>query len=232
MPDTSDDHPFGVIEATLKKAVAAFEAASIPFLLGGSLAAWARGGPESRKDLDFMIKPEDAERALDALCGAGMRPERPPEPWLLKAWDDDVMVDLIHHPEGLEITDEVISRGEKVSVFGVEPRVMALEDVMTTKLMALGEHTLDYEGVLQIARSLREQIDWEQVRARTQSSPYAKAFFTMVEELGILPRRAGGDGEAAPDAAVGASGEQRGGEGSAQAPARDPEGRTIRIEAA
>jgi len=34
-------------------------------------------------------------------------------------------------------------------------------------------------------RALREQIDWEDVRARTAKSPYARAFFCLVEELGI-----------------------------------------------
>ena len=29
-----------------------------------------------------------------------MRPEDPPEEWLVKAWDGDTLVDLIHHPEG------------------------------------------------------------------------------------------------------------------------------------
>ena len=41
-----------------------------------------RGGPESDHDLDFMLKQEDAERALDVLSREGMRPEKPPEGWL------------------------------------------------------------------------------------------------------------------------------------------------------
>jgi hypothetical protein len=65
---------------------------------------------------------------------------------------------------------------------------MALEDVLTTKLWAMDERSLDYEQVLQIARSLREQIDWDEVRARTADSPYAAPFFTLVEGLGIIPR--------------------------------------------
>ena len=134
--------------------------AGIPFLLGGSLASWARGGPETRHDLDLMIKPEDAERALEALSEAGMRPERPPEEWLVKAWDGDTLVDLIYCPKGLPMDDDVFARGEQLSVLGMEIRVMALEDVMATKLMALTEHSLRYEGLLQIARALREQIDW------------------------------------------------------------------------
>jgi hypothetical protein len=58
---------------------------------------------------------------------------------------------------------------------------------MATKLMALTEHSLRYEGLLQIARALREQIDWPAVRERTSSSPFARAFFTLLEGLEILP---------------------------------------------
>jgi hypothetical protein len=183
----SDEQPFSDIEHALKRAAAALREADIPFLLGGSLASWARGGPETRHDLDLMIKPEDVERALEALTAAGMKPERPPEEWLVKAWDGDTLVDLIYYPKGLPVDDEVIARGEELAVLGMEIRVMALEDVMATKLMALTEHSLRFEGLLQIARALREQIDWETVRARTASSPFARAFFVMLEGLEILP---------------------------------------------
>jgi hypothetical protein len=40
--------------------------------------------------------------------------------------------------------------------------------------------------VLELARSLREQIDWAAVRKRTDSSPFARAFFTLIEELEII----------------------------------------------
>jgi hypothetical protein len=116
-----------------------------------------------------------------------MRPEDPPEEWLYKAWDGDVLVDLIHHPKGIEVDDEVIARGDSLSVLSMEMRVMALEDVFVTKLMALSEHALRFEGVLQMARSLREQVDWERVRTQTASSPFARAFFTMAEGLGVVP---------------------------------------------
>jgi hypothetical protein len=184
---TSDEQPFSDLEATLKKAASALRGANVPFLLGGSLASWARGGPETRHDLDLMIRPEDAERGLQALVEAGMRPEDPPEEWLVKAWDGDVLVDLIFGPKGLPMTDEVIARGESMPVLGMEIRVMALEDVLTTKLMALSEHALRYESLLQIARALREQVDWAAVRERTAGSPFARAFFVLAEGLEILP---------------------------------------------
>src|SRR5918994_1634895 len=152
------EHPFPSIEASLKRAVEALREAEIPFLLGGSLAIWARGGPETRHDLDFVIKPEDG----------------------------DVLIDLIFAPRGLEVTDEVMARGDLLHVLGITIPVMALEDVLATKLLALHEHQLDYTAVVRIARSVREQIDWRYLRERTTGSPYAAAFFVLCEELGLV----------------------------------------------
>ena len=183
----SENEDFGALIDTLKVVVSVLRDCRVPFMLGGSLAAWARGGPEPKKDLDLMLKPEDAERALGCLAAAGLRPERPPEEWLLKAYHDDVLVDLIFRPSGLEITDEVLGRAQTISLMAVGTPVMALEDVLVTMLMALDEHSLDYTRILAIARSLREQIDFPRLRTRTAQSPYALAFFTLVEGLGIAP---------------------------------------------
>jgi hypothetical protein len=89
------------------------------------------------------------------------------------------------------MTDEVFARGDRLSVPAVTTPVMSLNDVLTTKLHALDEHSLDYTRLLGIARSLREQIDWQQLRVRTCQSPYAKAFLALVEELGIAQEPAG-----------------------------------------
>lgn len=176
---------FAQLIDTLKLSVATLRDADIPFMLGGSLAAWARGGPEPKKDLDLMLKPEDADAALAALAAAGMRTARPPEEWLYKAWNGDVLVDLIFSPSGIEIDDEVLARADTIPVMAVATPVMNLEDMLVTMLLALDEHCLDYGSLLGIARSLREQIDWDGLRSRTGASPFAKAFFTMVQELGI-----------------------------------------------
>ena len=176
---------------TLKKAAAALRDADVPFLLGGGLAAWARGGPESEHDLDLMVKPEEAQQAVEALAEAGFRVENPPEEWLHKAWDGDVLVDVIFEPSGGPVDNAMFERTDELDVHAMTMRVMALEDVMVTKLLSLREHEVDYESVLEIARALREQIDWDYVWRRTSHSPYARAFFYLAEELGILePDRA------------------------------------------
>ena len=172
---------------SLKRSIAALERQEIPYVLGGGLGCWARGGPPSSNDIDLMLKPEDAERAQEALAEAGMRPETPPEQWLRKAWDGDILIDLIYEPSGMVVDDEVIARGEEMSVEAMQIRVMDLDDLLTTKLLALDEHSADYRDLILITRSLREQIDWEQLRERTASSPFARAFFALADGLEISP---------------------------------------------
>jgi hypothetical protein len=187
----------GELTDSLKRAIAALERQEIPYLLGGGLGCWARGGPPSSNDIDLMLKPEDAERAQAALVEAGMRPETPPEQWLRKAWDGDILVDLIYEPSGVRIDDEVIARGEEMSVEAMQIRVMDLDDILVTKLLALDEHSADYRDLILISRSLREQIDWAQLRERTAESPFARAFFTLADGLEISPGAAAGTSAAA-----------------------------------
>ena len=115
------------------------------------------------------MREQDGERGLQALVDAGMRPERPPEGWLLKAWDDDVLVDLIWDFSGLPGVDELLERAEELSVQAQPLPVMALDDVMVSKLCAMDEHALDFAGPLAVARALREQIDWPR-RARAHGA--------------------------------------------------------------
>lgn len=177
------------IRESMKKGAAALRDASIPFALGGGLATWARGAPGVVHDVDFMVRPNDADTALKALAEAGMRTEHPPEGWLYKAYDGDVMIDVIFRPVGRDVDDDLLGRAEEMEVDAVFMKVMSVDDVMVTKLLALSEQDLDYARVLEIARALREQIDWEAVRQRTDDSPYAAAFFTLAEGLGVIGER-------------------------------------------
>lgn len=180
------DPEFERLLTAMKQAAGVLQEADVPFLLGGGLAVWARGGPQTEHDVDFYLRRTDAERGIAALAEAGYRTERPPEGWLLKAFDEcGVLVDLIHDPAAGPIADADFERAEELEVMALRLRVASLEDVLTQKLMALNEQQLDYGSVLEIGRAVREQIDWEAVRSRTAVSPFAKAYFTLVEELGI-----------------------------------------------
>jgi predicted nucleotidyltransferase len=183
-----EDQEFEQLLATMKKAGGALQEAGVPYVLGGGLACWARGAPKTEHDVDFLVKPEDAERAQAALAAAGMRTEKPPEGWLLKAYsEDDVLVDLIFSPRAGPVDDEVFERADELEVHAMRIKVAALEDVIVQKLLALSEQEPDYSSVLELARSLREQVDWEEVRERTRESPFAAAYFTLLAELEIVP---------------------------------------------
>lgn len=186
------------IAETLKRVAAALRGAEVDFALAGSTAAWAHGGPPPLHDLDIAVAHEDAERGLEALAACGMRTERPPEGWLLKAWNDDVLVDLIWELSGLPAPPELFERCEEIRVMAVPMRVLTIDDVLVSKLLALDEHNLDLGAHLHIARALREKIDWDEVRGRTAHSPYARGFMAMLEALEILAP-AGGAPAPAPE---------------------------------
>ena len=115
MPAAQDER----LISTLKRTAAALRDAGIPFALAGGMAAWARGGPASEKDIDVFIREADADAALSALADAGMRTEVPPEGWLVKAFDDEVLVDVIFRPSGVVVDDSLLSSSDLLQVAAV-----------------------------------------------------------------------------------------------------------------
>lgn len=186
MPSAAPQN-FHDLVATMKRATAVMRAAEIEVMLGGGLAIWARGGPHTDHDVDLYLRPQDAERALEALVQDGMRGERPPEDWLYKARDEEGnLVDLIFRPAGGEIDDSSFARASEIEVSAQKTLVASIDDVFASKLLAITEQEPDYRAILEVARALREQVDWPTVRARTSESPFARAFFTLAEGLGIV----------------------------------------------
>ena len=178
---------FRQIVETLRRAAAALREHDIRYCLGGSVASWARGGPETVNDLDLIVDPDHMDSAVKALEALEWRSETPPEGWLVKLWDGDVLVDLIHTVTGYESVEEILQRAEVMRVASLDVPVAQMEDVLTPKLLAFDEHYLDYTGALRAARALREQIDWSVVREKTCDSPYARGFFALLEALDIIP---------------------------------------------
>ncbi len=179
--------PEGLVDLidSMKKAAGAFAAADIPVVLGGGLAAWARGGPVTDHDVDFFVHEEHVDAALQALSHVGMRTERPSEGWLVKAWDGEVLIDLIHHPAGLLVDDGLFERATRMDVMAQPLLVASAGDVLATKILALSEQDPNIRPILEIARTLREQVDWEFLRATVGDTPFGAAVLTLVERLGI-----------------------------------------------
>ena len=172
----------------LKRTAGALDAATVPFFLSGGAACWAHGGPFP-KDIDLVIAHADLDRAIAALAASGLRIVRRPEGWLFQAYDHGMKVDVVYKPLGFTVDDELRRRTPEFEVDGVKMKVLNLEDVFVSRLLAVTAETLPRLGrVLESARALREQVDWDEVERRTAESAFAKAFFTLVTELGVVNR--------------------------------------------
>jgi hypothetical protein len=171
--------------ATLKRVAAVLKQTGIPFALAGGFAVYARGGVSSDHDVDFLLREEDVDATLEALARAGFRTERPPEDWLVKVWDRDVMVDLIHRPVDRRVTEATLADTDPISVCAILMPVISATELMEHKLLTFGQHYCDFSKALPMARSLREQIDWDRVARRTAHSPYAQAFLYLLDKLDV-----------------------------------------------
>jgi hypothetical protein len=181
----AEDADAGALREAMKKVAVALKEADLPFALAGGYAAFARGGPESDHDVDFYLRKEDVKSAEQVLSKAGLRVEQPSEDWLVKVFDGDAMVDLIHTPSDLPVTDELLGRADDVEVDSVSMPVLAATDVMLSKLLALDEHYCDFASLFPVVRSLREQIEWDRLDRETTQNPFAQSFLGLVAELGL-----------------------------------------------
>jgi len=183
------------LATTLKKVAATLKAADIPFALGGSFAVYAHGGHSSDHDVDFLLRERDKDQALAELAKVGFRTEQPPEDWLVKVYDEDRMVDLIYRPVESPVTDETLRDTEQISVEAIYMPVLSATQLMVHKLLSYSQHYCDFATGFPVARSLREQIDWERVRRETAKSPYAEAFLILLDRLGVVPAPARSRGD-------------------------------------
>jgi hypothetical protein len=200
---------------TMKRVASTLKSAEIPFALAGGFAVYARGGPASTHDVDFLIRHTDVQSAVGACVEAGLRSEQPPEDWLVKVYDGDCLVDLIFRPSEREVTGDMLARAEEMPVEAVRMPVLAATDLLLNKLLAFTEHYCDFTTVLPLARALREQIDWKLVRDSTVHSPYAEAFLLAAERLGVAPAGTLGLPGLAHDAGPASTGAAAPGQGAA-----------------
>jgi hypothetical protein len=180
------------LAGTLKRVAAALKQSGVPFALGGSFAVYAHGGHSSDHDVDFLIREQDKDRVLAELAAAGFEVEEPPEDWLVKVYDEGRMVDLIYRPVESPVTDATLADAETLSVEAISMPVASATQLMVHKLLSYTQHYCDFATGLPVARSLREQIDWDRVRRETAKSPYAEAFLILLDRLDVVPFPEGG----------------------------------------
>jgi hypothetical protein len=169
----------------LKRTAVALKEAGVPFALCGGYAAWVRGAPEPDHDADFLVPAADADRAAAALADAGLPVVEPAEDWLIKVVTHNAFIDVLWRTCGAPVENDLIERAEEIPVLSVHMPVLEASDIIVTKVMALSEHYCDYGRLLPVARAMREQVDWPDVRRRVAENDFAVVFLVLLERLGI-----------------------------------------------
>jgi predicted nucleotidyltransferase len=160
-----------VFTRVLADGVAALESARIPYLLIGGVGSATLGRPRWTHDIDFLILPQDGERALEALSAAGFVTERTNEHWIYKAMSGDIVIDLIFRLVGdIYLDDEMLARARRAPFLGVEATVASPEDQIVIKAIANDEQSArHWADALALIASC--DLDWDYLLDRSVKGP-------------------------------------------------------------
>jgi hypothetical protein len=183
---TAVDRSQAILEAT-KHVAGLLKASGQRFALAGGVAAYAHGvARRSLHDTDFCVLREDADKVVEVLTTAGLRVWAPPEDWLIKAECQSQAIDLIFELADQSVTPELLDRAQVLPVDSMRMPVLAPTDLICSLLSAFSEHHCDFGAVLPIARTVRERIEWAEVRRRVGANAMADAFLYLLERLDVI----------------------------------------------
>jgi len=159
------------IASVLAAATDTFERGSIPYALIGGMASAALGRPRCSSDIDLLVLPEAAARALELLEQEGFETERTNPNWLYKAFREAVLVDILFKSKGdIYLDQEMLDRTRTIEIHGHPVRVISAEDLVVIKALAFDEETARhwYDALGVIAEG---GLDWSYLvyRARKGS---------------------------------------------------------------
>jgi predicted nucleotidyltransferase len=152
----------------LREAVQALEEHEVPYVLIGGIASTILGRPRWTRDLDLLVRHEDALRSLDALARAGFSTQRTDPFWLYKAIKQGVLVDVIFRSTGdIYLDDEMLARSRVEEFKGQPVRVLAPEDLLVIKAVVHDEktprHWYDALGIIG-----HSDLDWDYLLRRAR----------------------------------------------------------------
>jgi predicted nucleotidyltransferase len=171
------------LREALRSAASALKEHGPRFALAGSYALWAYGAPEPSHDVDLVVAESDVVNAETTLSDAGFTVEHPPEDWLFKARTGDIVVDVLHRINGVQVGQAMLDCAEGRDVLAITMPVLPPTIVMIQKLRSLNEHHCDFAKLLPAVRAVRERLDWDRIRAQTADNDYAVAFLMLADRL-------------------------------------------------
>ena len=166
--EDADPETFATVFA---EAMRVLEREDVSHVLVGGLASAALGRPRASGDVDVLVSPGDARRALVALAAAGFDTEEVNAHWLFKAVKRGVLFDMLFKMKGdIYLDREMLERSVVREVHGHPTRIIPGEDLVVVKAIAHDEestrHWFDALGVL-----ARGDLDWDYLLRRAAKGP-------------------------------------------------------------
>ncbi|MGC2635561.1 MAG: nucleotidyltransferase [Acidobacteriaceae bacterium] len=138
----------------------------VPCAVGGAFALHEHTGIwRTTKDLDLLMEAKTVPPALALLREAGFETWIKDPIWLAKAMRGDYFVDFISGVGNatLPVESSWIERALPGQVLGVPCRILAVEEMIASKVFVTRRERFDGSDVAHLIRARGERVDWERV---------------------------------------------------------------------
>lgn len=153
--------------------VARLEDAGFDYAVGGGLSTshWTSGASTIR-DVDLVIREEDAGGILRVLADAGYETAEMDRSWLHKAFKDGVTIDLMFElKNGARFDDLFGDHRKRGELFGTVAWVIAPEDQVASLTGTLSRETVGQHWYDVIDIMSNNDLDWDYLVTRTEAVP-------------------------------------------------------------
>lgn len=151
------------------RALAALNAAGLPFLVGGAYALQRYTGIERHtKDFDLFARRRDYEPIMRVLARDGCRIELPFPHWLGKAHCEGEFVDVIFSSGNgvAEVDDDWFAHAQAAEIFGQRVLLCPAEETIWSKAFVMERERFDGADVLHLLRAHGAALDWTRLLRR------------------------------------------------------------------
>jgi len=138
----------------------------VPYAVSGAFALQVHTGIwRSTKDIDLFLAPEDLPSAIGCLEKNGFRCQAKDPVWLHKAHRNGFFVDLITGMSNAVITVDRswIENACPAMVLDVRVRVLAIEELLASKLFVLRRERFDGADIVHTVFASQGNLDWDRV---------------------------------------------------------------------
>lgn len=153
-------------QTLFREVLGLLERKSISYAVAGAFALQAHTGIcRDAKDLDIFLRPANAAPALQHLREEGFECEVCDPVWLFKAHRDGFFVDLITGMSNAAIVveDSWIEFAKTTVIHGVLTRVLAAEELLTSKLFIARRERFDGADIAHVIYRTHGNLDWQRV---------------------------------------------------------------------